>query len=108
MVASYKRMKYLPPKQSYVYIMSNYDGGVIYTGSTSDLIKRVYEHKNKLRKGFTEKYNVTNLVYYEIFDNIEEAIKRELQIKAGSRRKKLNLINEFNPNCNDLYELIAC
>lgn len=103
---SYRGMKYLPPKQSYVYIMSNYDGAVIYTGSTSDLIKRVYEHKNKLRKGFTEKYNVKNLVYYEVFDNIEEAIKRELQIKAGSRKNKLKLVNEFNPNWDDLYESI--
>lgn len=93
-------------KQSYVYIMSNYNGEVIYTGSISDLIKRVYEHKNKLRKGFTSKYNVTNLVYYEVFDNIEYAIARELQIKAGSRKKKLNLINAFNPDWNDLYESI--
>lgn len=95
------------PKQSYVYIMANYDGKVIYTGSTTDLVKRVYEHKNKLRKGFTEKYNVINLVYYEVFDNIENAIERELQIKAGSRKKKLNLINGFNPDWNDLYKSIT-
>ena len=93
-------------KQSYVYIMSNYDGKVIYTGSTTDLVKRVYEHKNKLRKGFTEKYNIINLVYYEIFDSIENAISRELQIKAGSRKKKLDLINKLNPQWEDLYNTI--
>lgn len=93
-------------KQSNVYIMSNYDGAVLYTGSKSDLIKRIYEHKNKLRKGFTAKYNVVNLVYYEVFDNIEYAIYRELQIKAGSRKKKLDLINATNPDWNDLYEKI--
>ena len=93
-------------KQSYIYIMTNYDETVIYTGVTSDLIKRVYEHKNKLREGFTKNYNVTKLVYYEAFDDIENAIAREKQIKGGSRAKKLQLIKQFNPNWNDLYDSI--
>lgn len=86
--------------------MTNYDESVIYTGVTSDLIKRVYEHKNKLREGFTKNYNVTKLVYYEVFDNIESAILREKQIKGGSRTKKIGLIKQFNPEWDDLYESI--
>ncbi|HNW25936.1 MAG TPA: GIY-YIG nuclease family protein [Candidatus Gastranaerophilaceae bacterium] len=94
-------------KQSYVYIMTNYNETVLYTGITSDLIKRVYEHKNKLREGFTKNYNVTKLVYFECFDNIENAIIREKQIKAGSRNKKLELIKKFNPDWIDLYDKIV-
>lgn len=93
--------------QSYIYIMTNYDETVLYTGVTSDLIKRVYEHKNKLRKGFTKKYNVDKLVYYEVFDNIESAILREKQIKGGSRAKKLKLIKQFNSDWVDLYDRIV-
>lgn len=99
-------MKVIMNKQSYVYIMTNHDETVLYTGVTIDLIKRIYEHKNKLREGFTKNYNVNKLVYYEVFDNIENAILREKQIKGGSRAKKLKLINEFNPNWADLYETI--
>lgn len=80
---------------------------VLYTGVTSNLIKRVYEHKSKFVEGFTKKYNITKLVYYEVFDDIRNAIIREKQIKGGSRKKKLNLINGMNKNWNDLYyELI--
>lgn len=86
--------------------MTNYDETTIYTGITSDLVKRVYEHKNKLREGFTSKYNVNKLVYYEVFDSIESAILREKQIKGGSRAKKIKLINQFNPDWVDLYEKI--
>ena len=68
--------------------MSNKTNTVIYTGVTSDLVKRVYQHKAKTADGFTKKYNVVKLVYYEIFEDITEAIKREKQIKAGSRKKK--------------------
>lgn len=93
-------------KQSYVYIMTNYNETVLYTGVTSDLPKRVFEHKNKLREGFTNKYNLTKLVYYEVFDAIENAIMREKQIKAGSRAKKLQLVKQFNSNWTDLYDSI--
>ncbi len=72
-----------------------------------NLIRRVYEHKEKLIDGFTKKYNCTKLVYYEIFSNPYDAIAREKQIKAGSRKKKIDLINTMNPEWNDLYNQIA-
>ncbi len=78
--------------------------GTLYTGVTSDLPKRIYEHKNKITKGFSAKYNVDKLGYYEIYDDIKDAIAREKQIKAGSRQKKLDLIESFNPRWEDLYE----
>lgn len=90
-------------KQGYVYIMMNKRNAVIYTGVTSDLQKRVYEHKHKMIEGFTEKYNINKLVYYEVSDNIESAILREKQIKAGSRDKKIRLIKGMNPQFKDLY-----
>ncbi len=90
-------------KHFYVYIMTNKDNSVLYTGVTNDLIRRVYEHKEKLIKGFTKKYNVTKLVYYEIFENSYDSITREKQIKAGSRKKKLDLINKFNKEWKDIY-----
>lgn len=90
-------------KVGYVYLMTNRMNTVVYTGVTSDLQKRIYEHKEKLVGGFTEKYNVNRLVYYEAFDNIENAILREKQIKAGSRKKKIDLINSINPDYKDLY-----
>jgi putative endonuclease len=91
-------------KRGYIYLLTNRVNSVIYTGVTSDLQKRVYEHKQGLVKGFTSKYNVHKLVYYEVFDSIEEAIIREKQIKGGSRRKKEILINKTNPEFKDLYE----
>ncbi|MCX5695385.1 MAG: GIY-YIG nuclease family protein [Candidatus Omnitrophica bacterium] len=90
-------------KAGFVYLMTNKMNTVIYTGVTSDLQKRIYEHKEKLVDGFTKKYNVNRLVYYEIFDGIEDAITREKQIKAGSRKKKLDLISSINPDFKDLY-----
>lgn len=84
--------------------MVNKANNVIYTGVTSNLQKRIYEHKNKMVESFTSKYNITKLVYYEIFDSIEEAILREKQIKAGSRKKKLELIKNMNPEFADLYD----
>jgi len=93
-------------KQSYVYILFNQRNGTLYAGVTSDLIKRVWEHKNKIAEGFSKKYCVDKLGYYEIFEDINEAIAREKQIKAGSRKKKLALIEGINPNWNDLYETI--
>ena len=80
----------------YVYILTNINNTVLYTGVTNDLIRRCHEHKNKLVKGFTEKYNVDKLVYYEVFDYIDLAIKREKQIKGFSRAKKDILINKIN------------
>jgi len=91
-------------KQSYVYIMSNKKNGTLYIGVTSDLIKRIYEHKNSFIDSFTKKYNLKKLVYYEIYEDIQEAIKREKQLKAGNRNKKIELINGMNKDWNDLYE----
>ncbi len=84
--------------------MTNKRKTVLYTGVTNDLKKRVYEHKVKLVAGFTKKYNTNRLLYYEILDDIYNAIAREKQIKAGSRQKKINLINSMNPAWKDLYD----
>jgi putative endonuclease len=91
-------------KQYYVYIMTNKGNGVLYTGITSDLTKRIYEHKEKLAEGFTKRYNVTKLVYYEVFRDVENAISREKQIKGGSRAKKVALFNSMNSEWTDLYD----
>lgn len=91
-------------KQYYVYLLTNKGNTVLYTGVTNNLIRRVYEHKEKLVEGFTKKYNVSKLVYYEVFGSVEYAILREKQIKAGSRAKKLALINGMNPKWEDLYD----
>ena len=93
-------------KQYYVYILASRRNGTLYTGITSDLVKRVYEHKNKLADGFTKKYDVSALVHYEIFEDPENAILREKNIKAWKRKWKLRLIEEENPNWDDLYEKI--
>lgn len=84
--------------------MTNKYNKVLYTGVTSDLKRRVYEHKEKLIDGFTKKYNITKLVYCEIFENVYEAIDREKQIKAGSRQNKINLVNNINKEWQDLYD----
>ncbi|MBI4834754.1 MAG: GIY-YIG nuclease family protein [Planctomycetes bacterium] len=84
--------------------MTNKRNTVLYTGVTNNLKRRVYEHREKMIDGFTKKYNVIKLVYYEQFDNIENAILREKQIKAGSRNKKIELIERMNPEWKDLYE----
>ena len=94
-------------KLSYIYILFNNRNGTLYTGGTSDLVKRIYEHKNKLADGFTKRYGVDKLGYYEIFENITEAIKREKQIKGGSRADKINLIENMNPKWVDLYDSIT-
>jgi len=91
-------------KQYYVYIMTNKWNTTLYTGVTNDLKRRVYEHKMKMVNGFTKKYNLDKLVYYEIFFDSYNAIVREKQIKAGSRRKKVALINTMNPEWRDLYD----
>jgi len=84
-------------------MMTNKGSAVVYTGVTNDLKRRVYEHKEKLVDGFTKKYNITKLVYYEVFENVENAIVREKQIKGGSRQKKIELINSLNKEWRDLY-----
>jgi putative endonuclease len=91
-------------RQYYVDIMTNKHNKVLYTGVTNDLRTRVYEHKEKLTGGFTKKYNVTKLVYYEVFDDPENAILREKQIKAGSRQKKIDLVDSMNSKWLSLYE----
>ena len=93
-------------KQYYVYIITNYEETVLYTGVTNNLKRRIYEHKNKLVNGFSKKYNLNKLVYYEAFEDIQQAITREKQIKAGSRKKKCDLIKNFNREWKDLYDLI--
>ena len=91
--------------QCYVYILSNNQKNVIYTGVTNDLIRRVYEHKHHLDKGsFTARYNVEKLVYYEVTNDVESAIQREKQIKGWNRKHKNKLIEAKNPNWVDLYE----
>ncbi len=89
-------------KQGFVYIMAN-DKPVIYTGVTSNLIQRVHQHKNHLVQGFTSKYNLHKLVYYETLNTIESAITREKQIKDMDRKDKLLMIEKLNPDFKDLY-----
>ncbi|MBI2315349.1 GIY-YIG nuclease family protein [Candidatus Daviesbacteria bacterium] len=93
-------------KYYYVYIATNPQNNVFYTGVTNNLIRRIYEHKQKLVSGFTEKYNINKLVFYEVYEDINEAIRREKQIKGGSREKKLKLIEKTNSNYEDLYSSI--
>ncbi len=88
----------------YVYIMASKRNGTLYIGVTNDLIRRVYEHKNNLVKGFTNKYRVHKLVYWEQSENIESALQREKQLKIWKRQWKLALIEEHNANWQDLYE----
>ncbi len=90
-------------KSYYVYILTNKNNTVLYTGIINSLIRRIWEHKTKLIDGFTKRYNVEKLVYYETFNNPQDAIKREKQIKAGSRKKKIELINSLNNKWEDLY-----
>ena len=89
---------------SYIYLMSNRKDGTLYIGVTSDLIKRVYEHKEGFIESFTKKYNLKILVYFESFENIEEAIKREKQLKNWKREWKIELIEKMNKEWNDLYD----
>jgi len=93
-------------KQPAVYIMASCRNGTLYTGVTSNLIKRTYEHKHSLIDGFSKKYSCKLLVFYEIHEDMELAILREKQIKGGSRKKKLDLIEKVNQNCQDLYDNI--
>jgi putative endonuclease len=90
-------------KQGFVYILASQRNGTLYIGVTSDLLKRVWEHKNKIVKGFTEKYGVDKLVYYEQCEDIIGAIQREKQLKKWNRSWKLKLIEKKNPKWHDLY-----
>ena len=91
----------------YVYVLTNSNKNVLYTGITNDLVRRVYEHKHHLDKGsFTDRYNVEYLIYYEITSDVTAAIEREKQIKGWNRKRKDKLIEGKNPNWEDLYESI--
>ncbi len=94
-------------KQPAIYILASKPNGTLYTGVTSDLVRRVWEHKSDFVEGFTRKYKIHMLVYYEVHDTIEAAIIREKQIKAGSRQRKTLLIESINPEWNDLYAAIV-
>lgn len=93
-------------KQYYVYILTNTYNTVLYIGITNNLIRRVYEHKNKLVDGFTKKYNIDKLVYYEVTENVYSAITREKQLKNYSRNRKDELIDNFNSSWEDLTDKI--
>lgn len=94
-------------KQFYVYILTNKPYGVFYIGITSNLPKRIYEHKQEIAHGFSKRYHLKMLVYYENFDDAESAIKREKRLKRWSREWKVEAINEFNAEWKDLYEDIC-
>ena len=91
----------------YVYILASRIGGTLYIGVTNNLIRRVFEHRSKVVPGFTKRYGVIRLVYYEIFDDIENAIRREKRLKKWNRAWKIRLIEEKNPNWDDLYPAIV-
>jgi putative endonuclease len=93
-------------KQMFVYILTNKVNTVLYTGVTSNLKRRVYEHREKIKSKFTARYNVNKLVYYEVFSDSYNAIVREKQIKAGSRQKKIALIDAMNPKWIDLSDKV--
>jgi len=89
-------------KQYYVYILRN-NGGMFYTGVTNDLVRRLYEHKNKLLEGYTSKYTINKLVYYEIYQDSLTAIEREKQVKKWNRKKKIMLISKTNPRFEEIF-----
>ncbi|WP_342270737.1 GIY-YIG nuclease family protein [Rickettsia endosymbiont of Orchestes rusci] len=94
-------------KQYYLYILASKRNGTLYIGVTSNIIKRIYEHKHKVIKGFSSKYNINKLVYFEQYDDIIAAINREKLLKEYKRQWKLNLIESKNPELHDLYEEIV-
>ena len=93
-------------KQPAVYVLASRRNGTLYVGVTSNLVKRVWEHKNDLVEGFTKKYAVHHLVWYELHDTMESAIQREKALKEWKRQWKIETIERFNPNWSDLYESI--
>ena len=94
-------------ENAYVYIITNHTNSTLYIGVTTNLIKRIYEHKHKVVDGFSKKYNLNKLVYYELITDIRTAIEREKYLKGKKREFKINLINSFNPEWLDLYEKIC-
>jgi len=94
-------------KTYYVYILTNKRYTVFYTGITNNLERRVWEHKQKIIQGFTKKYNIEKLVYFEVFEDVLEAIRREKQIKGWVRRRKIALIEKMNPEWKDLSEYLS-
>jgi putative endonuclease len=94
-------------KQYYVYILASALGGSLYVGVTNDLVRRVHEHRTKAVPGFTSRYGIAVLVYFEVYDDIEQAILREKRLKAWKREWKVRLIEERNPRWEDLYPSIA-
>jgi len=102
-----RESRYKMNKQFYVYILASRRNGTLYTGMSSDLVKRVWQHKNNLVQGFTKKYKIKDLVYFEVHQTAESAITREKQIKKWNRKWKLRLIEEFNPRWEDLYDRIS-
>lgn len=95
-------------KNYFVYILAKNRNGTIYIGVTNNLTRRIWEHKNKIIEGFTNKYDVNKLVHYEIFENIQSAIMREKRLKEWPRKWKLDLIEKGNPQWHDLYDKIYC
>jgi len=95
--------EYVMKREPAVYVLTNKPDGTLYTGVTSNLSKRIWQHKNKVMKGFSARYNLTRLIYFELFEDMQEAISREKQIKAGSRKAKIKLIESSNPEWKDLY-----
>ena len=94
-------------EESYVYILASRRNGTLYVGLTTDLVKRIWEHKNNIFPGFTTKYNVNQLVYYEMHQDIMEAARRERRLKNWCRKWKLNIIEQLNPSWRDLYDEIC-
>ena len=94
----------LVDKQYYVYIMTNTHNTVLYTGMTNDLQRRAYEHRTGQGSGFTSRYNAKKLVWYQVCEDVNSAIAREKQIKGGSRKKKIDLVERMNPEWRDLYD----
>lgn len=104
--ATQKQSRSIAMKSGYVYIMNNRKNGTLYVGVTSDLVQRAYQHRNGAIEGCTKKYNLKKLVYFESHQEIADAIVREKQLKAGNRKKKITLIEQLNPDWNDLYPTI--
>ena len=94
-------------KRFWTYILASRFNGTLYIGVTSDLVKRIWEHKNKIVEGFSQKYDLDKLVYYEVHENAESAIKREKRLKKWDRKWKIELIQKQNPDWQDLFETIA-
>jgi putative endonuclease len=97
----------MSPRCFYVYLLASKIGGTLYVGVTNDLIRRVAEHRSKIAESFTKRYDVARLVYFEVFDQVEQAIHREKRLKKWPRAWKISLIEKDNPNWNDLYPGIA-